>query len=275
VSENAADQLFLGRQPILDRNQQLFAYELLFRSGSRNYADITCGVQATATVIANAFTELGVEAALGEYRGFINVDEAFLFSDLLELLPRHAVVLEILETVPPTPAVIERCVIQRTTDDAFNNHGYWKHAVAVAEHSITFREGLPKSLAAGQVAEAFETRTDAYLARLTVESVEGKTVRFREPVGAKFATAAASVPAEVVDQKALVVSHDPVPPVPAFRPLAASQYRFAAFACGAVDTPTPRSAAATMREARDKAPRGRCRRGSDIYCVSLLTKGAL
>jgi len=110
VSENAADQLFLGRQPILDRNQQLFAYELLFRSGSRNFADVTCGVQATATVIANAFTELGVEAALGDCRGFINVDEAFLFSDLLELLPRHAVVLEILETVPPTPAVIERCI---------------------------------------------------------------------------------------------------------------------------------------------------------------------
>jgi EAL and modified HD-GYP domain-containing signal transduction protein len=110
VSENAADQLFLGRQPILDRDQRLFAYELLFRNGSRNFADVTCGVQATATVIANAFTELGVEAALGSYRGFINVDEAFLFSDLLELLPRHAVVLEILETVPPTPAVIERCI---------------------------------------------------------------------------------------------------------------------------------------------------------------------
>ena len=41
MSENAADQLFLGRQPILDRNQQLFAYELLFRSGSHNFADIT------------------------------------------------------------------------------------------------------------------------------------------------------------------------------------------------------------------------------------------
>lgn len=110
MSENAADQLFLGRQPILDRNQRLHAYELLFRNGSRNFADVTDGVQATATVIANAFTELGVEAALGNCRGFINVDEAFLFSDMLELLPRHAVVLEILETVPPTPAVIERCI---------------------------------------------------------------------------------------------------------------------------------------------------------------------
>jgi EAL and modified HD-GYP domain-containing signal transduction protein len=109
MSEVAAEQLFLGRQPILDRQQQLFAYELLFRNSSQNFAEVTDGVQATATVIVNAFAELGIEAALGKYRGFINVDEDFLFSDLLELLPRHAVVLEILETVPPTPAVIERC----------------------------------------------------------------------------------------------------------------------------------------------------------------------
>ena len=109
MSEEAADQLFLGRQPILDREQRLFAYELLFRNGQRNAAEVTDGVRATATVIANAFSELGVEAALGNCRGFINVDEEFLFSDMLELLPRHAVVLEILETVPPTPAVVERC----------------------------------------------------------------------------------------------------------------------------------------------------------------------
>ena len=110
MSDTTADQLFLGRQPILDRDQRLFAYELLFRDGSRNFADVTDGVQATATVIVNAFAELGVEAALGSCRGFINVDEEFLFSDMLELLPRQSVVLEILETVPPTPAVIERCI---------------------------------------------------------------------------------------------------------------------------------------------------------------------
>lgn len=109
MSNEAADQLFLGRQPILDREQQLFAYELLFRNGTRNSAEVTDGVQATATVIVNAFAELGVEAALGSYRGFINVDEEFLFSDMLELLPRQSVVLEILETVPPSPAVVERC----------------------------------------------------------------------------------------------------------------------------------------------------------------------
>jgi c-di-GMP-related signal transduction protein len=115
VSETATDQLFLGRQPILDRDQKLVAYELLFRNGTRNSAEVTDGVQATATVIVNAFAELGVEAALGKCRGFINVDEAFLFSDMLELLPRQSVVLEILETVPPTVAVIERCLALKAT----------------------------------------------------------------------------------------------------------------------------------------------------------------
>ncbi|RIX44695.1 MAG: EAL domain-containing protein [Rhodocyclales bacterium GT-UBC] len=109
MSENAADQLFLGRQPILDRNQQLFAYELLFRNGTRNMADVADGVAATSTVIANAFSELGFVDALGTYRGFINVDLEFLFNDVIELLPPQSVVLEILETVPPTDGVVERC----------------------------------------------------------------------------------------------------------------------------------------------------------------------
>ncbi len=110
MSENAADQLFLGRQPILDRNQQLFAYELLFRNGSNNVANIADGVAATSTVVANAFSELGFVDALGSYRGFINVDLEFLFNDVIELLPPQSVVLEILETVPPTVGVIDRCL---------------------------------------------------------------------------------------------------------------------------------------------------------------------
>ncbi len=109
MPDSPASAFFLGRQPILDRSQRLVAYELLFRGGTQNAAQVTDGVTATATVIANAFTELGVADALGHCLGFINVDVDFLFSDMLELLPCQNVVLEILETVPPTPEVIERC----------------------------------------------------------------------------------------------------------------------------------------------------------------------
>jgi EAL and modified HD-GYP domain-containing signal transduction protein len=103
------EEIFLGRQPILDRGQQLYAYELLFRSGLKNEATIQNDLAASASVISHAFADLGVEQALGPYRGFINCDEALLLSDSLEILPPEKIVLEVLETVDLTPAVVERC----------------------------------------------------------------------------------------------------------------------------------------------------------------------
>ncbi len=112
MSDNSAQQVFLGRQPILDRSQQLHAYELLFRSGSAedgNFASFSDGNQATATVVTNAFTELSMADALGPYQGFIKVDHGLLFSDLIYALPPHAVVLELKESLAPTTEMLERC----------------------------------------------------------------------------------------------------------------------------------------------------------------------
>ncbi len=112
MNDTVQQEIFLGRQPILDRNQQLFAYELLFRSGKAeegNFASFADGNQATATVITHAFTEFSMADALGPYQGFIKVDHGLLFSDLIHALPPHLVVLEILETVTPTPEMIARC----------------------------------------------------------------------------------------------------------------------------------------------------------------------
>ena len=112
MSEPHSPQIFLGRQPILGREQQLFAYELLFRDGvlaADQGAQIVDPTKATATVITNAFTELAAHAALGPYTGFINIDRELLFSDLIEVLPPQLVVLEILESIFPAPDVIALC----------------------------------------------------------------------------------------------------------------------------------------------------------------------
>lgn len=109
---NTPQEVFLGRQPILDRSQQLFAYELLFRSSSAehgNFASFVDGNQATATVITHAFTEFSMADALGPYQGFIKVDHGLLFSDLINALPQHSVVLEILDSVTPTAEMLARC----------------------------------------------------------------------------------------------------------------------------------------------------------------------
>ena len=105
-----SDEIFIGRQPILGRNHELVAYELLFRSGrQKNAAEIPDDLLASAAVISHAFADLGVEQALGPYKGFINCDASLLLSDLLEALPSDKIVLEVLETVDPTPEIVERC----------------------------------------------------------------------------------------------------------------------------------------------------------------------
>ncbi len=100
--------LFLGRQPILDAHENLHAFELLFRSSHANGAQILDEVGATATVINHTFSDLGADAVLGQYPGFINLPAGMIFSDVLELLPKDRVVLELLETVEITDPLIER-----------------------------------------------------------------------------------------------------------------------------------------------------------------------
>jgi c-di-GMP-related signal transduction protein len=112
MSDTNPQEVFLGRQPILDRNQQLFAYELLFRSGAAadgNFASFVDGNQATATVITNAFSAFSLADALGAYQGFIKVDQGLLFSDLINALPCHSVVLEIVDNVTPGSDIQARC----------------------------------------------------------------------------------------------------------------------------------------------------------------------
>jgi hypothetical protein len=99
----------IGRQPILDRDERITAYELLFRSPGEDGANIVDPVAATATVILGTLSGFGVEQILGVHQGFVNVDQNLLFDDALELLPRESVVLELLESVRPTEAVVLRC----------------------------------------------------------------------------------------------------------------------------------------------------------------------
>ena len=100
-------EFFLARQPILDRNQDLVAYELLFRNAQTGPANITSDLSATAAVIAHA-SQLGLKKVIGDSLGFINVDAAALMSDIFHFLPREQVVLEIVETMKVTPEILAR-----------------------------------------------------------------------------------------------------------------------------------------------------------------------
>ena len=105
-----SEKMLLGRQPIVDRRGRTYAYELLFRDSAENSAIALDAVLATTQVLHHLFAEIGVERALGPYRGFLNCDTRMLMMPgVLDMLPTRHVVLEVLETVEPTPAIMARC----------------------------------------------------------------------------------------------------------------------------------------------------------------------
>ena len=104
----AEQEIFLGRQPILDKAGNTAAYELLFRCDEANNASFVDGSLATATVINHAFANLGIESVLGSLRGFINFDTELLLGDLIELLPKDKIVIELLESIEVNDEVIKR-----------------------------------------------------------------------------------------------------------------------------------------------------------------------
>jgi len=102
-----AREFFLARQPILDANESVVAYELLFRRAQTETAEVVDDLSATASVIAHA-AELGINNVIGSKSGFVNVDAAVLDLDIVSFLPAEKVVLEVLETVEVTPGLVQR-----------------------------------------------------------------------------------------------------------------------------------------------------------------------
>lgn len=103
------DHAFIGRQPILDAKQQIIAYELLFRhSATATDAVIEDDLRSCARVLVNTMSDMGAQWLLGDKLAFINVSEKLLHSEFLELLPPQRTVLEVLETVPASEAVVQR-----------------------------------------------------------------------------------------------------------------------------------------------------------------------
>ncbi len=93
-----SDTLYIGRQPILDRDEHIFAYELLFRSSEDgNIAVFDDDVKATSRVLVNTLNNIGLEKITGKCKGFINANNALLNDELLDILPKEHFILEILE----------------------------------------------------------------------------------------------------------------------------------------------------------------------------------
>ena len=98
---------YVARQPILDLRGRLHGYELLYRSGPEA-AFRGDGNLATRTMLDNSVI-FGLEKLTGGVTAFLNCTLEALTEALVDVLPPSMTVLEILETIEPTPALVKAC----------------------------------------------------------------------------------------------------------------------------------------------------------------------
>lgn len=106
LAASFAESVFVARQPIFDTKQNVFGYELLFRSsGDATGAFVTDSDMATTKVIADGFLLAHAGMEPGQ-RALINFPRKLLLDDAAFALPPDIAIVEILEDVKPEPDVL-------------------------------------------------------------------------------------------------------------------------------------------------------------------------
>ncbi len=102
-------EIFVARQPIFDRRQKVYAYELLYRAGKENYNPVTNGDLATSEVIVNSFLDLGLDKLTRRKRAFINFSNQLLNNKTALLLPKELIAVEVTREIESDQETIEAC----------------------------------------------------------------------------------------------------------------------------------------------------------------------
>ena len=96
---------FVTRQPIFDRFQRTYGYEVLLRTDTVEQDPD----HASLKVIDTAYFLPGLESITGGKRAFVNFTRDTLVKGYATLIPAESVVVQVLEDVPPDVEVLDAC----------------------------------------------------------------------------------------------------------------------------------------------------------------------
>ena len=89
----------IGRQQILDRNLDTYAYEILFRGQNYDLNQNDGATKATNQVITDSILEIGLNDIVGTSKAFINFTSQNILEKTPISLPKDRIVIEVLENV--------------------------------------------------------------------------------------------------------------------------------------------------------------------------------
>lgn len=100
---------YVARQPILDDDRNILAYELFFRDGKQDCFPSIDQDEATSKLIADGHLTTGLEDITGGVPAFLNFYEHTLINEFPTALDPKGVVIEIVETAPISDELFEAC----------------------------------------------------------------------------------------------------------------------------------------------------------------------
>lgn len=109
--------VYVARQPIFDREQQVYAYEVLFRNSRENRAIIDDATRATTELLFNCFVTVGLDRIVGSHPAFINLTREFFTGDWPLPIAPDRLVLEVLEDIVIDEPLVRG--VQKLVDDGY------------------------------------------------------------------------------------------------------------------------------------------------------------
>lgn len=116
TEQTPSSTVFVARQQIYDRDLNVAAYKLLFRSSVENRATVSDGDVATSQLMINSVIELGLENLVFGRPAFVNFTKNFLLGKYEIPFEKEQLVIDVLESVEPDLDVVEALTNLRDQD---------------------------------------------------------------------------------------------------------------------------------------------------------------
>ncbi len=100
-------EVFLGRQPIVDAEREIFGYELLYRGGPDRTNAFADPDAATRCVMERVLLQWGMEHVVGDRFGLMNASASLIVNGLHEAMPPEGMIIEVREPSPFDDATVD------------------------------------------------------------------------------------------------------------------------------------------------------------------------
>ncbi|MGL4742386.1 MAG: EAL and HDOD domain-containing protein, partial [Sarcina sp.] len=127
--------IYLARQSIYDINENVIAYEILFRDTLDNRYILDEKIDPTKILLSN-MNAIGIKRISNNKKIFVNFDKANIYNDLAYTLEKKIFIIEILESVEITDKLIKklRCLKLAGYIIAFDDYTIKKNIDKILEY---------------------------------------------------------------------------------------------------------------------------------------------